>query len=365
MSSLRHISRVLLCVIMLMMQGWAMSQASAATSQDSTHFVTASLMVISPGSEIYSVFGHCVLHMQCPSKHLDYVYTFETEPNYLKFFAGKSKACFVAVPTQEFLQQYKSEGRGVTEYELNLMPHEKQELWRALDEDMAEGATRRFTMLKSNCVSMSLFMIEQALEKRYIDFTPNNWLPRMGNARILHSYLRHSPWADFLFFTFSGVEADNRWSVEDLLSPTNVGPCLQSDQIVSTDGHQRWPVFVGKPRQLSAARPMSAPSWFTPNVFALLLLLLIVGISIIGHVCRSCCRPSSAAHCFMSRLSPVSSAVAGTGISSPSIHYPLWCGSASAIALYIIRCMPCTHSFSYCSSQSHLSSLVRSMQPIY
>jgi len=108
----------------------------------------------------------------------------------------------------------------------------------------------------------------------------------MGNARILHSYLRHSPWADFLFFTFSGVEADNRWSVEDLLSPTNVGPCLQSDQIVSTDGHQRWPVFVGKPRQLSAARPMSAPSWFTPNVFALLLLLLIVGISIIGHVCH-------------------------------------------------------------------------------
>lgn len=129
MSYLRYIiSEVQWCVIMLMIHCFTISQASAATSQDSTHFVTASLMVISPGNEIYSVFGHCVLHMQCPSKHLDYVYTFETEPNYLKFFAGKSKACFVAVPTHEFLQQYKAEGRGVTEYELNLTPHEKQEL---------------------------------------------------------------------------------------------------------------------------------------------------------------------------------------------------------------------------------------------
>ena len=224
--------------------------------------------------------------MQCPSKDLDYVYTFETEPNYLKFFAGKSKACFVAVPTQEFLQQYKAEGRGVTEYELNLTPHEKQELWRALDEDMEEGPTRRFTMLKSNCVSMSLFMVEQVLEKRYIDFSPNNWLLRMGNARVLHSCLRHSPWADFIFFTFLGSEADKCWTVEELLSPATVGPCLQSDHIVSTEGHQRWTVICGKPHLLSKTRPMIARSWCTPNVFALLLLLLIVGISICGHMCH-------------------------------------------------------------------------------
>ena len=287
MSSLRHIiNEVQWCVIMLMIHWFAICQASAATSPDSTHFVTASLMVISPGNEIYSVFGHCVLHMQCPSKDLDYVYTFETEPNYLKFFAGKSKACFVAVPTQEFLQQYKAEGRGVTEYALNLTPHEKQELWRALDEDMEEGPTRRFTMLKSNCVSMSLFMVEQVLDKRYIDFSPNNWLLRMGNARVLHSCLRHSPWADFIFFTFSGSEADKCWTVEELLSPATVGPCLQSDHIVSTEGHQRWPVICGKPHLLSKARPMVARSWFTPNVFALLLLLLIVGISICGHMCH-------------------------------------------------------------------------------
>ena len=287
MSYLRYIiSEVQWCVIMLMIHCFTISQASAATSQDSTHFVTASLMVISPGNEIYSVFGHCVLHMQCPSKDLDYVYTFETEPNYLKFFAGKSKACFVAVPTQEFLQKYKAEGRGVTEYELNLTPHEKQELWRALDEDMEEGPNRRFTMLKSNCVSMSLFMVEQVLEKRYIDFSPNNWLLRMGNARVLHSCLRHSPWADFIFFTFLGSEADKCWTVEELLSPATVGHCLQSDHIVSTGGHQRWPVICGKPHLLSKARPMVARSWFTPNVFALLLLLLIVGISICGHMCH-------------------------------------------------------------------------------
>jgi hypothetical protein len=287
MSSLRHIiNEVQWCVIMLMIHCFAICQASAATSPDSTHFVTASLMVISPGSEIYSVFGHCVLHMQCPSKDLDYVYTFETEPNYLKFFAGKSKACFVAVPTREFLQQYKAEGRGVTEYALNLTPHEKQELWRALDEDMEEGPPGGSPCLRATASLCHSSWWSRCWRSGISISRPTIGSHGMGNARVLHSCLRHSPWADFVFFTFSGAEADNRWSVEDLLSPTNVGPCLQSDQIVSIDGHQRWPVFVGKPRQLSAARPMVARSWFTPNVFALLLLLLIVGISICGHMCH-------------------------------------------------------------------------------
>ena len=335
MSFLRYIkNEVQWCVIMLMIHCFAICQASAATSPDSTHFVTASLIVISPGNELYSVFGHCVLHMQCPSKDLDYVYTFETEPNYLKFFAGKSKACFVAVPTQEFLQQYKAEGRGVTEYALNLTPHEKQELWRALDEDMEEGPTRRFTMLKSNCVSMSLFMVEQVLEKRYIDFSPNNWLLRMGNARVLHSCLRHSPWADFIFFTFSGSEADKCWTVEELLSPATVGPCLQSDHIAVPEV-----ISVGRSFAVSHICSLKPGPWshalgslpmsLRSCCFCSLWVSVSVDICAIKTACSSlpmpsffCCRPSSVVRCFMSALLPTSSVVAGTGISFPSTHYP-------------------------------------------
>lgn len=285
MSCLRLIITCLLfCTAVLSPRTSHAVNSEKAAGLDSTHFVTAWLMVVTPGSNIYSSFGHCVLHLQCPSKGLDYVFTFETEPNYLKFFVGQSKACFVAVPTKDFLLRYEKEGRGVTEYELNLTPHEKQELWRLLDEDMMGGVKRRFTMLKSNCVSMSLLMIERALEKRYIDFSHNNWLLQQGNARILHSYLKDNPWADFIFFTFSGTEADKSWTVEELLSPTNIGHCLQTNWIVSTQGNQRWPVIIGRPHRIMEAQRSSYSSWFTPNVLALLILLSIAAISIAGHV---------------------------------------------------------------------------------
>lgn len=286
MSYLRYIiSEVQWCVLMLMIHCFTISQASAATSQDSTHFVTASLMVISPGNEIYSVFGHCVLHMQCPSKHLDYVYTFETEPNYLKFFAGKSKACFVAVPTREFLQQYKAEGRGVTEYALNLTPHEKQELWRALDEDMKEGPRRCFTFFRNNCVTLSLLMVESVLQNEYIDFSHTDRLMKPTNGEGIRYLSRHAPWAEFVFMTFLGNQADGYWPAEDRMAPELITTYLKQGSIVCTqNSHIRRPVFTGKETRLLPLRVFPTPTGFTPIVFSVIFLLLIIVLTVAEHL---------------------------------------------------------------------------------
>ena len=287
MSSLRHIiSEVQWCVIMLMIHCFAICQASAATSPDSTRFVTASLMVISPGNEIYSVFGHCVLHMQCPSKDLDYVYTFETEPNYLKFFAGKSKACFVAVPTQEFLQQYKAEGRGVTEYALNLTPHEKQDLWRALDEDMEEGPRRYFTFFQNNCITLSLLMVESVLQNEYIEFSHTDRLMKPTNGEGIRYLSRHAPWAEFVFMTFLGSQADDYWPAEDRMAPELITTYLKQGSIVSTqNSHIRRPVFTGKETRLLPLRVFPTSTGFTPLVFSVIFLLIIVVLTVTEHLC--------------------------------------------------------------------------------
>lgn len=287
MSYLRYIiSEVQWCVIMLMIHCFTISQTSAATSQDSTHFVTASLMVISPGNEIYSVFGHCVLHMQCPSKHLDYVYTFETEPNYLKFFAGKSKACFVAVPTREFLQKYKAEGRGVTEYALNLTPHEKQELWRALDEDMEEGPRRCFTFFRNNCITLSLLMVESILQNEYIDFSHTDRLMKPTNGEGIRYLSRHAPWAEFVFMTFLGNQADGYWPAEDRMAPELITIYLKQGSIVCTqNSHIRRPVFTGKETRLLPLRVFPTSTGFTPLVFSVIFLLLIIILTVAEHLC--------------------------------------------------------------------------------
>ena len=39
---------------------------------DSSNFVKASILLVSPGNSVYSVCGHAALRMECPMHQLDY-----------------------------------------------------------------------------------------------------------------------------------------------------------------------------------------------------------------------------------------------------------------------------------------------------
>lgn len=265
----------------------------APSDTDSIHFVIASLVVITPGSAVYSVFGHSAIRMQCPSKGLDYCFSFENEPTfdyYLRFFAGKANAAFVAVPTRDYLSEYKAEGRGVTQYELNLTPHEKQELWRALDNDMLEGPHRKFNLIQNNCSSMSLIKIESILQDEYISFGKMPQPLSLINGEYLKYESRLSSWAQFLFTTFAGSEADKFWSTEYRMSPEMFIPVLKNAKIKKAEdasasplpegegqggGVSSRPVLTGNSKVLLPLRNTYAePSPVSPNItFGALLLL--------------------------------------------------------------------------------------------
>ena len=245
-------------------------------------FVTVSLLLASPGNKIYSIFGHCGLRMQCPSQHLDYVYTFEMESGaagYAKFFAGQAKAGFAAVPTAEYLNTYAQEERGITAYTLNLTPHEKQELWRALDNDMAQGPHRKYNLIKNQCLSMNLLLVEEIMENEYIDFTR---LPQImlsyKNGQGVRYLSRKSPWATFVFLTLMGTEADAHWEEEYRMCPETMPYILRYARIVSVDRTKSRPLLKSAPQTLCPARLVITPSPLSPNVvfgaffvFALLL----------------------------------------------------------------------------------------------
>ena len=60
------------------------------------NFVIASVLVASPGGQVYSVFGHTALRMQCPTHGLDYVFSYESEEHgmlELQFLAGLTHGC--------------------------------------------------------------------------------------------------------------------------------------------------------------------------------------------------------------------------------------------------------------------------------
>lgn len=273
-----------LLAVVAMLSAWVNGAHSSPNDSikvlpDSSNFVTASLVIISPADEIYSVFGHTAIRMECPEHKLDFVFTFESDPSvdgFLTFFAGKAKAKFLAVPTDEFLGKTRITGRGVRQYELNLTHHEKQELWRHLDEDMMEGEHRKFNLLLNNCVSVSILKIQESCIDEYLEWGQLEWPLYESNAVQVAHYCRHSPWMKFMSFTFAGTALDKAHDIEYHISPDMVVPALRKAEFISTKDGSRRKVIVDKGKELLPEKVEIRQSPFTPTlVFGSLLILTL------------------------------------------------------------------------------------------
>ena len=245
---------------------------------DSSNFVTASMVVASPGEAIYSQLGHAALRMECPRYRLDYCFSFEEEPGMggiLKFFLGKTDAHMIAVPTAKFLEVFKKEGRQVKQYTLNLSLHEKQELWRLLDNDFVDESMRSFNFLQNNCSSVSLRALENVVVDETIDF--NGWPEpfQMINGAGVRYLSRFSPWLEFWNMTFLGTESDGYWEHEQQVAPELLPEVLKKATIVAEDGSKR-PMMTGEKELLPLVNEFKATPLTPARVFGFLLIFTIL-----------------------------------------------------------------------------------------
>ena len=96
-----------------------------------------SLITCTGGNELYSIFGHSALRVIDYEKGQDLIFNFGLfdfgTPNfYLKFMQGKLKYMLGVQYTQDFMEQYRYEGRGVEEQVLNLSESDKVEILERL-----------------------------------------------------------------------------------------------------------------------------------------------------------------------------------------------------------------------------------------
>lgn len=245
---------------------------------DSSNFVTASLLIASPGEPIYSQFGHAAIRMECPVHNLDYCFSFSEEPGMggiIKFFVGKTDAHMLAIPTAEFLSSYIEEGRQVKQYILNLNLHEKQELWRELDNDYVDEDMRNFNLLQNNCSSVSLTAIESVMVDETIDF--NGWPDelKLNNGKLCRLMSKSLPWLEFISISLVGTESDVYWEQEQRVAPALLAKVIKKAEIVDTDGKRR-PMINGERIIMPLKKSVNA-SPITP-VWAFGLLLIVVAL---------------------------------------------------------------------------------------
>lgn len=239
-------------------------------------FVIASVIVADPGAVLYSRVGHVALHMQCPTHKLDYVFSYESEDVRGKvpaFLAGRLKMGMFAIPTDEYLAQYRLEGRGVREYRLNLPIHVKQELWRVLDNHMMEGANLPYDYITHGCAHSTLMMIKEALDTIAIDY--GEWPGRFHklNRRELTALqlADNSPWTWFFLNLICNGAINDECPMEDkLIMPTDLIEMLQQAQV---QGH---PLLDSEPHRVLEGAPVPERGFLSPLAVAIVLLLLTI-----------------------------------------------------------------------------------------
>ena len=85
---------------------------SADVDRSDPNFVKASLVVMSPGEQLFSCAGHACLRLECPTFKLDNCFTYESEnvaDKVLTFFAGKLKMGMFRVTMADFMKMNAAE----------------------------------------------------------------------------------------------------------------------------------------------------------------------------------------------------------------------------------------------------------------
>ncbi len=285
-----HIWLTICLLFPLSVEGQTVSAVDTAAMQRDD-YIAASLLVVSPAAEVYSLFGHCALRLHCPSKDMDYCFTFETSTEsmgLLNFFRGKAKGGYSAVPTSAYMDYYRQQGRSVTAYALNLTPAEKLNLWQQADREIALGFTYHYDYMRTQCASMLITLVSSVLP------TPVSYreLPAQLAGSFRDQMLTESvpyPWSRFFWQTIMGPAGDDTEPLVQKTTPRLLPQLWQH----TTLGSEERPLITAssQPQLLVTATPVDS-TWLTPMRACTLLFIVVLLLTLCqfkGHCLWMAC----------------------------------------------------------------------------
>lgn len=264
-----RLSRLLAAAVLMLTAATAVAQSSD---------IHAYLLNIGKGNKVYTAFGHTALRMTCPERSLDYCFTFEMDmhqSNYADVLLRKAKAGFAVVPTTKFLHEYSTEGRGVTESELNLTTEQKQEMWRLLDTEVRRGAAWTFDFIDNNCTTMVLYIIEKAIAPATIEFTQMPECMHGTRADVLNQISQESPWVRLALGAVLHGELSQPAHPMQMAAPEIIAQMLPTAVIADSAQKHRLPLVTGC-RTLLKNTVVARPCPFRPWMAAVLTAVATV-----------------------------------------------------------------------------------------
>lgn len=194
----------------------AQSQESAgqaagqpAPKQDS---IEISLLTCTPGTEIWSEFGHTALRIHNLTRGVDAVVNYgmfsSNTPYFIpKFVFGLTDYQVGVEPFNTFLAEYIYEGRGIIEQRLNISYADKVAICEAITENVKpENQVYRYNFFYDNCTTRARDIVVDNLSGKV------KYPPAMQDScsfrQMVHRCTVDYPWTQFGEDLLLGIQAD-------------------------------------------------------------------------------------------------------------------------------------------------------------
>ena len=241
-------------------------------------FVKVSLCIADPTEykdDALGTSGHAFLRMQCPTFGLDYCFSYEGEnvnDNIYRYLTGQTKMGMFAIPTDEYMEDYRKWNRSVHEYFLALPPEVEQRLWEIMDNHLTQGIVLRQDLNKYGCAITVVRYIKKAMGDIPVVYAPDPELESMTRREIGYRSLENYPWLRLFSMVMTDNKADRDLPIDEkLIIPADLAQVWQH----ATVQGQPFATYLGdivEGAPLDNSRP-----WFTPMIAAILILLITLG----------------------------------------------------------------------------------------
>lgn len=263
-----------------------MAPALASHGQEINQTCTKqySLLTCSPGSELYSTFGHSALRVVDTVSGMDYVFNWGTfdfsDPDfYTKFVRGKLLYYLNVESFGDFMLGYRYEQRSVYEQVLQLSCAEKTELDQLLRENLkTENRYYKYDFCYDNCTTRLRELIAKATQPPY----PVPAILPAGEPSfrtLIHQYLDagNQPWSKLGIDLLLGMPLDQKLDHRTAqFLPDYLLKALDSTQRNEETGSGVQRLVAEKKTLYQATEATPQGSGITPlGVFSILALLVM------------------------------------------------------------------------------------------
>lgn len=262
------------------------SMLSYAQKRDSIQF---SLLTCSPGTEIYSLFGHTAIRYQNFTQNQDIVFNYGmfsfSSPNFIyRFVKGETDYLLGVNDFRSFEAEYMFRGSSVYQQILNLTYEEKLKLQNLLFTNyLPQNRVYRYNYFYDNCTTRARDQIEKCINGN-VEYPTS--VPDKTFRGIIHEFTKGFDWEEFGIDLCLGAGADKPIGIrQQMFSPFYMRSFAESAFIKDENGNTR-PLVLREEVVVDADDVDAADSSFpfSPIACATFFLFLNVVIAFVQIV---------------------------------------------------------------------------------